>query len=51
MGDEVTLEIRPIRPGASDIDEMLTLCAHCRDLAEEWIASGECVWLSTAMKC
>ena len=35
-GDEITLEVRPIRPGASSIEELLTLCAHCRNLVEQW---------------
>jgi hypothetical protein len=32
-GDEVTLEVRRIQPAASKTEEMLTLCAHCRDVA------------------
>jgi hypothetical protein len=33
-GDEITLEVRPIRPAATTIEGMLTLCAHCRSLVE-----------------
>jgi 5-methylcytosine-specific restriction endonuclease McrA len=36
MGDEITLEVRQICPRASTIEEMLTLCVHCRSLAEHW---------------
>jgi hypothetical protein len=32
-GDEVTLEVRRIQPAASKTEEMLTLCAHCRNVA------------------
>jgi len=35
-GDEITLEVCQIRPCGSTIDEMLTLCVHCRDLAGRW---------------
>ena len=35
MGDEITLEVRHIRPGASSIEETITLCAHCRDIVEQ----------------
>ena len=35
MGDEITLEVSKIRPCAATIEEMLTLCVHCRDLAEQ----------------
>lgn len=35
-GDEITLEMRQIQPGASTIEEMLTLCVHCRNLADQW---------------
>lgn len=36
LGDEITLEVRQICPGASTIEEMLTLCVHCRNLAKRW---------------
>lgn len=32
-GDEVTLDIHLIHPGASSIDGMLSLCPNCRELA------------------
>ena len=35
-GDEVTLEVRRIQSSASNIEEMLTLCVHCRRLVEQW---------------
>src|ERR1035437_6684306 len=35
-GDEITLEMRQIRPSASTIQEMLTLCVHCRNLVDQW---------------
>jgi DNA-directed RNA polymerase subunit M/transcription elongation factor TFIIS len=35
-GDEVTLEMRQIRPSASTIEEMLTLCVHCGNLVDQW---------------
>jgi len=40
-GDEITLEVRPIRPGATTIEEMLTLCARCRSLVERWNSGGK----------
>ena len=39
-GDEVTLEIHQICPGASDITGMLTLCPNCRELANAFQLSG-----------
>lgn len=39
-GDEITLEARPIRSHASSIDEMITLCVHCRNVAEQWRISA-----------
>lgn len=35
-GDEITLEVRQIRPGATGVDEMVTLCTPCRHLVEQW---------------
>ena len=35
-GDEITLEVRQIQPSASTIEEMLTLCVHCRNLVNQW---------------
>jgi len=35
MGDEITLEVRRIKPDASDSNAMLTLCVHCRKLVEQ----------------
>jgi hypothetical protein len=34
-GDEIILEVQQIRPRASTVDELLTLCVHCRNLAEQ----------------
>jgi 5-methylcytosine-specific restriction endonuclease McrA len=39
-GDEVTLRIHPIRPDASDLSAMVTLCMRCADLAHEKKLSG-----------
>lgn len=39
-GDEVTLEIHQICPGASDISAMLALCPNCRELANAFHLSG-----------
>ncbi len=39
-GDEVTLEIHEICPGASDIAGMLALCPNCRELANAFHLSG-----------
>jgi len=36
QGDEITLEVMRILPEASTMEEMLTLCAHCRSLVERW---------------
>jgi 5-methylcytosine-specific restriction endonuclease McrA len=36
MGDEVTLDVRRIQPAASNSEEMLTLCVHCRRPVEQW---------------
>lgn len=36
VGDEITLEVLPIWPRASTIEEMLTLCVHCKKLFEQW---------------
>jgi len=36
VGDEITLEVLPIWPRASTIEEMLTLCVHCKKLVEQW---------------
>jgi len=35
-GDEVTLDVLRTGPEASSIEAMITLCAHCRDLVEQW---------------
>ncbi len=43
-GDEVTLEVRPIRPGASGIEEMLTLCVRCRSLVDDSNITGSNVF-------
>jgi hypothetical protein len=32
-GDEVTLDVHPIHPEASEVDAMLSLCPSCRELA------------------
>lgn len=40
-GDEVTLEIHQICPGASDIAGMLALCPNCRELANTFQLSGD----------
>ena len=40
-GDEVTLEIHQIRPGASDMSGMLALCPRCRQLARAFQLSGD----------
>lgn len=43
MGDEITLEVRRVRPDASDIEDMLTLCVRCRRIAEQCnIAARNC---------
>ncbi len=40
-GDEVTLEIHQICPGASDMAGMLALCPNCRELANAFQLSGD----------
>jgi hypothetical protein len=39
-GDEVTLEVHPIGPGASEIDGLLALCPSCRALANAFQLKG-----------
>jgi hypothetical protein len=39
-GDEVTLEIHQIQPGASDVAGVLALCPNCRELANARGLSG-----------
>ncbi len=39
-GDEVTLEIHQIFPGASEVSEMLALCTNCRAVASAFQLAG-----------